>query len=205
MLDKSPRHVSESPSSIMEELGRCMPGIVLCSEPFDKMEFLDVMISCTTYSVVFVDMDLLYTGYVKSGMIRRRNDVEIFRPSRQDWMTEFAKIVLASSKGRTLIVIDSLNGMHGAFDDIESARFVNSCIMLLASLGRQADSLVIVTAMVRPGNGRGWVLAPGGRQIIRSREAGCYFLKKVDGRLLLEPVLADKIEQGRRDRFQTPL
>ena len=182
-----------------------MPGIVLCTEPFDKMEFLDVMINCTTYPVIFVDMDLLYTGYVESGMIRRRDNVKVFCPGRQDWMAEFAKIVLASSKERTLVVIDSLNGMHGAFDDIESARFVNSCIMLLASLGRQADSPVIVTAMTRPGNNRGWVLAPGGRQIIRSRQAGCYLLRKAGSRLLLEQVRADQVGQGQRDRFQTPL
>ena len=205
MLDKSSRQVSDNPSSIMEELGRCMPGIVLCSEPFDKMEFLDAMINCTTYPVVFVDMDLLYTGYVESGMIRRRNGVEVFCPSRRDWMVEFAKIVLDSSRKRTLIIIDSLNGMHGVFDDIESARFVNSCVMLLASLGRQADSSVIVTAMVRPRNSRGWVLAPGGRQIIRSRGVGCYVLKKVDGRLLLEQVRTNEVGQGQHDRRQTPL
>ena len=117
-----------------------MPGVVLCSEPFDKMEFLDMMIGCIRYPVVFVDMDLLYTGYVESGMIHRRSDVMIFHPGRQDWVTEFSKIVSAASRERTLVVIDSLNGIHGTFDDIESAGFVNSCIMLLASLGRQAGS-----------------------------------------------------------------
>ena len=198
MLDKSSRSVSENPSSIMEELGRCMPGIVLCSETFDKMEFLNVMINSTTYPAVFVDTDLLYTGYVESGMIPRRDGMTVIRPERREegWAAEFAKIALASSGARTLIIIDSLNGMHGAFDDIESARFVNSCIMLLASLCRQRGSPVIVTATVRPGNDRGWVLVPGGRRITKSRGVGCYFLKKVGGRLLLEQTKADEISQG---------
>ncbi len=180
----------------MEELGRCMPGVVLCSEPFDKMEFLDMMIRCTRYPVIFVDMDLLYTGYVESGMIHRRSDVTVFHPGRQDWMTEFSRIVSAASKKRTLVVIDSLNGIHGTFDDIESAGFVNSCIMLLASLGRQAGSPVIVTARARTRNSRGWVLSPGGRQIIRSREAGCYLLKRVDDKLVLEQVRRDEVDQS---------
>ena len=35
--------------------------------------------------IIFVDMDLLYTGYIESGMIQKKNNVTIFHPNKIDW------------------------------------------------------------------------------------------------------------------------
>ena len=197
MLDKSPKYnIADNPSSAIERLGRCIPGIVLCSDAFEKIKFLDAMMNSTTYPAVIIDTDLLYTGYVESGMIPKRDDVKIFHPNEKDWIKEISYIISTASKTRTLVIIDSLNGLHGMFEDIESARFVNSSIMLLASLCRQTDGAVILTATARHGNtGPGWVLYPGGRHIIRSRWAGCYLLKNDNkDQLFLEQVNLDEIK-----------
>jgi len=71
------------------------------------------------------------------------------------------------------------------FDDLESARFINSCIMLLASLGRNTNSSIIVTAMVRKKENGDWVISPGGKQIIKSEKTGMYFLKKIEENLII--------------------
>ena len=42
------------------------------------------------------------------------------------------------------------------FDDLESARFINSCIMLLASVGKQTSSSIVIVAMARKKENNEW-------------------------------------------------
>ncbi|MDH3395957.1 MAG: ELP5 family protein [Nitrosopumilus sp.] len=128
--------------------------------------------------IIFVDMDLLYTGYVESGMIPKKNNVIIFHPEKKNWGKKLTEIVAKVSKEKFLIVIDSFNGVYNIFDDLESARFVNSCIMLLSSLTNQTGSSVIITGMVRKKENVGWVISPGGKQIVKSAKTGIYIIKK---------------------------
>ena len=85
-----------------------------------------------------------------------------------------------------MIIIDSFNGIYNLFDDLESARFVNSCIMLLSSLGKQANSTILITAMARKKENNEWVLSPGGKQIMQSAKTGVYFLKKNENDLIIK-------------------
>ena len=93
-----------------------------------------------------------------------------------------------TSKEKVLVVIDSFNGVYNMFDDLESARFINSCIMLLSSLGRDSRSSVIVTAMARKREKNDWVISPGGKQIIKSEKTGVYFLKKIEENLVISSI-----------------
>ncbi len=87
------------------------------------------------------------------------------------------------------------------FDDLESARFINSCIMLLSSLGRQTNSSVVIIAMARKKENKEWILSPGGKQIIKSEKTGIFFLKKIENDLVISTLEGDinskifKIEQ----------
>jgi len=71
------------------------------------------------------------------------------------------------------------------YDDLESARFINSCIMLLSSVGRQTSSSVVITAMARKKENNEWVVSPGGKQIIKSGKTGIFFLKKIENNLVI--------------------
>ena len=88
-----------------------------------------------------------------------------------------------------MVIIDSFNGIYNIFDNLESARFVNSCIMLLSSLGKQANSTILITAMGRKKENSEWVLSPGGKHIMKSAKTGVYFLKKIKNDLIIK--LAD--------------
>ena len=74
------------------------------------------------------------------------------------------------------------------FEDLESAIFINSCIMLLASLGKDVDSSIIITAMARKKEDEGWILTPGGKQIIKSAKTGVYLLKKTENNLIIREI-----------------
>ncbi len=204
MLDKSPEWVlDDNLIHIQNEFGKNIPSIVLCSEPFYKIEFLNRLITSVENLIIFVDMDLLYTGYVESGMIQKKDNLIIFHPNKENWKEKLSEIITKTSKEKILVIIDSFNGVFNMFDDLESMRFINSCIMLLASLGRNTNSSIIVTAMARKKENDEWVISPGGKQIIKSEKTGVYFLKKIEENLIISSLdkTNSKIYKIKTDRF----
>ena len=179
MLDKSPERISDNDlTHIKKEFEKNLPNILLFSEPFEKSSFLDKLITSVEDSIIFVDMDLVYTGYVESGMTRKKGNVELYQPNKENWEKDLSKIINKVSKNKFFVIIDSFNRVYNMFDELESAIFINSCIMLLSSLGRKTDSSVIITAMARKNESKEWILSPGGKQIIKSDKTGIYLLEK---------------------------
>ena len=186
MLDKSSEQILDNNLTyIQKEFEQNIPSIVLCSESFHKVEFLNRLINSVKDSIIFIDMDLLYTGYVESGMIQKKNNVTIFNPNKTNWEEKLLEIIIRISKEKSLVVIDSFNGVYNMFDDLEFTRFVNSCIMLLAFIGKQTRCTVVVTTITRKKENDDWVLSPGGKQIIKSGKTGIYFLKKIENDLVI--------------------
>ena len=178
-MDKNlERVVENSLEEIQNEFDRYNPNIVSCLEPFHKIEFLNKLISSTSQHVILVDFDLLYTGYIRSGMIQKRKDLLVLTPDKAGWGDELARIISKISKGRFLVIIDSLNGIYNLFSSPKHARFVHSCIMLLTSFGRQSMSSIVMTSMVRKSDNNRWILSPGGRYIFQSENTKNYFLQK---------------------------
>lgn len=179
MLDKSPERILDNDlTHIKKEFEKNLLNILLFSEPFEKSSFLDKLITSVEDSIIFVDMDLVYTGYVESGMTRKKGNVELYQPNKENWEKDLSKIINKVSKNKFFVIIDSFNRVYNMFDELESAIFINSCIMLLSSLGRKTDSSVIITAMARKNESKEWILSPGGKQIIKSDKTGIYLLEK---------------------------
>jgi len=187
MLDKNPEQIIDNDlTQIQIKFEQNNPNIVLCSKPFHKLEFLDKLINSTEDPIIFIDMDLLYTGYVQSGMIQKKENVVIFHPNKTNWKEKISEIISNVSKERFLIIIDSFNGLYNLFDELESAISINSCLMLLSSIGNQTKSSVVITGMARKKENDGWVLSPGGKHIIKSKKTGIYFLKKMGNNLIID-------------------
>ena len=72
MLDKNPKWILDIDLvQLKNEFSDKNPNIILYSEPFVKSEFLNRLIDSTAFPVIFLDFDLLYSGYVISGMIKK--------------------------------------------------------------------------------------------------------------------------------------
>ena len=184
VLDKNPEIIlDDNLEKIQNEFRKNVPSLVLCSNSFHKIEFLNKLINSVENPIIFVDMDLLYSGYIESKMIQKRENLVIFQPNKLNWEKELSEIITKGSKAEFLIIIDSFNGIYNLFDDLESARFVNSCIMLLSSLGKQSNSTIIITTMARKKDNGEWILSPGGKHILKSAKTGVYFLKKIQNDL----------------------
>jgi len=189
VLDKSPEIISdENLEYIQNEFKKNIPNLILCSNSFHKIEFLNKIIISTKNPIIFVDMDLLYSGYIESKIIQHKENLTIFQPSNQNWKEKLAEISNKISKEEFLIIIDSFNGIYNIFDDLESARFVNSCIMLLSSLGKQSNSTIIITAMARKKENSEWILSPGGKKIMKLVKMGIFFIKKKQNDLIINSI-----------------
>ena len=189
VLDKNPEIIlDDNLEKIQNEFRKNVPSLVLCSDSFHKIEFLNKLINSVENPIIFVDMDLLYSGYIESKMIQKRENLVIFQPNKLNWEKELSEIITKGSKSEFLIIIDSFNGIYNLFDDLESARFVNSCIMLLSSLGNQSNSTIVITAMARKKDNNQWTLSPGGKHILKSAKIGVYFLKKIQNDLKIKSI-----------------
>ena len=189
VLDKNPEIIlDDNLENIQNEFRKNVPSLVLCSNSFHKIEFLNKLINSVENPIIFVDMDLLYSGYIESKMIQKRENLIIFQPNKLNWKKELSKIITKGSKAEFLIIIESFNGIYNLFDDLESARFVNSCIMLLSSLGKQSNSTIVITAMARQKDNNEWILSPGGKHIMKSAKMGIYFLRKIQNNLIIRSI-----------------
>lgn len=203
-LDKNPERAAVATTAaraVVAEVGdvasargafeRNVPSILACSDPLCKAELLIRMIDSTHDPVVLVDLDCLYSGYVESGMIQKRDNLVVLRPEKKSWSKDLSGVIAkVVSGGRSMVVVDSLNGAYRTFDGLDSVRFVNSCLMLLASIGRQTQSSVVITAMVRKNKAGRWVLSPGGMQLIKHSwdggdGGGMFYVKRDDDRRLV--------------------
>ena len=189
MLDKNPEIIlDDNLEYIQNEFKKNIPNLILCSNSFHKIEFLNKIIISTKNPIIFVDMDLLYSGYIESKMMQEKENLMIFQPSNLNWKEKLSEIITKVSKKEFLIIIDSFNGIYNLFDDLESARFVNSCIMLLSSLGKQTNSTIVITAMARKKENSEWILSPGGKHIMKSAKMEIYFLRKIQNDLTIRTI-----------------
>jgi len=186
VLDKNHEQILDSDlTCVRKEFSNKNLNIILCSDPFLKTEFLKELINSNDYPMIFLDFDLLYSGYIVSEMIKKNNKVDIYRPSKEDWKKSITEIANRISNERKMIVIDSFNGFYGIFDEKESGRFINASLMLLSFIGKESGSSVIITAIVRKNDSNEWILSPGGRHIIDSKKSGMYNLSRMDNSFIL--------------------
>ncbi len=189
MLDKNPKWILDIDLvQLKNEFSDKNPNIILYSKPFVKSEFLNRLIDSTTFPVIFLDFDLLYSGYVISGMIKKNENVKIIRSSRTNLEKDLKEIIERISKEKVLVILDSFNGVYNMFDELESARFINATIMLLSSVARHTKSLIVATAMVIKNDSGEWILSPSGRHLIDSKKSGMYGLEISHTSLVLNSI-----------------
>ncbi len=192
MLDKNP---DQSPligiSEATKYLNENTLTAVLCSEPFAKAAFLSKLIDQTDTPIIYLDFDLLYSGYVNSEMLPKNANVSLFAPSKDDWNAILKKILLMILNQKSVVIIDSLNGLYNLFDGKYIGRLVNAYIMLLVFMAKESGSSVLFSSMVRKKEKEGWVLSPTGRRIVDTKMTKMY-LKKYNSEITIEVIGDDK-------------
>lgn len=178
MLDKNPDVVLERIVKAKEIIEKNTMNSVLCYEPFVKTKFLSDLIREFKIPIIYLDFDLMYSGYLTAEMLPRQENVTLLRPSREDWSSVLKTILEQVSQEKCLVVIDSLNGFSNLFEGKDAGREINGYIMLLVSMANQSRSHALFVSMARKNDEKEWVLSPTSRHILENKKMTKVLLKK---------------------------
>ena len=168
---------------------------VLYSDPFLKTGFIAKLVEDLKLDVLYLDLDLLYSGYIVSGMIKTPQNLTLFQPTFEVLNNTLAKILVDLSTKKSVVIIDSLNGFFNMLNKKKDiGKLVTSYIMLLASIAYNTGSYVVITSMVRFKKEEGWVLSPTGKRLIEAKNGEQILLEKNDQGIILN--FLDKKEKS---------
>lgn len=165
---------------------------VLYAEPFVKAAFLSKLVEQIDVPILYLDFDLLYSGYVNAEMLPRKVNVSLFSPLKNDWNQVLKKILMMVLKEKSFVIIDSLNGLYNLFDYKDVGRLVNAYVMLLTFVAKESDSSVLVVNMARKKDEEEWVLSPSGRRVVDAKIMTNLYLKKQNSGIVVDVTRADE-------------
>jgi hypothetical protein len=179
VLFKNPSDGSQSQLNLQTMLEQDLINSVFYPDPFLKAGFISKLVQDTKLEVLYLDLDLLYSGYVVSGIIPTEKNLTLFQPTTETLYKMIKEILVKASLSQTIIIVDSLNGLFNMLNRKKNiGKTVMSIMMLLASMAKMTKSYLVVTSMVRYKKEEGWILSPTGKRLIETKNS-----KKI----LLEP------------------
>jgi len=185
-LDKNPEQYSdEDLSSIMKIIELNTLNSIMFSDPFLKTIFLNKLILKTNTPVFYLDFDLLYSGYITSNIISLRNGVTLYRPTKDDWIKTLKTILLKLSENKSMLIMDSLNGLFNLHNEKKDAgRLINSYIMFLSCVAKMSNSCIVLPSITRKKNDEGWALSITGRHVIESKQMTRIQLDQINSNMI---------------------
>ena len=145
---------------------------ILYDDPFLKAGFISKLVQDIDIDILYLDLDLLYSGYIASGILSSKENVALFQPSVENLGKILTEVLVKSSLSQTLIIVDSLNGLFNILNRKKDVgRVVTSTIMLLSSIAQITNSYVIIASMVRYKKEEGWILSPTGKRLIETKNS----------------------------------
>ena len=169
---KNPNDDSQPRLNLQTILEQNLINSVFCSDPFLKAGFISKLIQDTKLEVLYLDLDLLYSGYVVSGTLSPNENLTLFQPTSESLYQMLRDILVKASLSRTIIIVDSLNGLFNILNRKKNiGKIIMSIIMLLESIAQMTKSYLVVTSMVRYKKEEGWILSPTGKRLIETKNS----------------------------------
>jgi len=165
LLDKN--HTTFENFELLEEhLIPSSSNILLYKNAFSKIKLIQEITSKQSLPVLYVDLDFLFSGYVKSKLLTIPN-LTLFSTLESKINEILPKIFSKLSTEPHLVIFDSINGLYNTLsNDADSGRLVNAILMLLARNISFSNSILLISALAGKKE-NDWVL-PNGRQILEN-------------------------------------
>ena len=142
-------------------------NMIFYEDSFTKTSFFTEQISNWKVPIFYLDFDLQYTGFVKSGITQEVENLKLLHPENGSLREDLQDVIAKVSKEKSLIVIDSLNGFFNILEgNKDLGRLVNSFLMLLVSTANHTKSTIIVGTLSKLNEEGRWVLYNTGRRVI---------------------------------------
>ncbi|TLY03018.1 MAG: hypothetical protein E6K87_06900 [Thaumarchaeota archaeon] len=164
---------------------------ILYDDPFLKAGLISKLVQDVEIDILYLDLDLLYSGYMVSSAFPSKENVTLFQPTAESLGKVLTEILVKASVSQTLIIVDSLNGLFNLLNrKKEVGKIVTSIIMLLTSIAQITNSYVVVASMVRYKKEEGWIMSPTGKRLIETKNSKQILLEH-DNEGMVIKLLAD--------------
>ena len=168
-------------------------NVLFYDNSFTKTTFFVNTLPKWNIPIFYLDFDLLYSGYVKSGQTPLSKNTTLFCPNTGNLHKNLKVVIDKISKMKSLVIIDSLNGFFNLLDDRkDSGKIINSFIMLLTSSAKNADSIVVIGSLSKLIEEKEWVLYNTGRRVIENKHMTKIYLTKSNGNIIVKNLNSGK-------------
>jgi hypothetical protein len=161
--------MDQKKATIRNVLEQNTANMIFYEDSFAKTSFFTNEISNWKIPIFYLDFDLQYTGFIKSGMTKEMKNLTLLCPENGSLREGLKSIIANITNERSLIIIDSLNGLFNVFEgQNDTGRLVNSFLMLLVSAANHTKSTIMVGILSKLNEDR-WVLYNTGRAVIDNK------------------------------------
>ena len=161
--------MDQKKATIRNVLEQTTANMIFYEDSFAKTSFFTNEISNWKIPIFYLDFDLQYTGFIKSGMTKEMENLTLLCPENGSLREGLKSIIANITNERSLIIIDSLNGLFNVFEgQNDTGRLVNSFLMLLVSAANHTKSTIMVGILSKLNEDR-WVLYNTGRAVIDNK------------------------------------
>jgi len=159
--------MDQKKTTVRNALEQNTTNMIFYEDSFIKTSFFTREVSNCKVPIFYIDFDLQYTGFVKSGITQEMENLNLLHPENSSLREDLKSIIAKISREKSLIVIDSLNGFFNILEgDKDLGRLINSFLMLLVSAANHTKSTIIVGALSKLNEEGRWVLYNTGRSVL---------------------------------------
>ena len=94
----------EKSSDVKTMLEQNVLNSVMCSDPYVKTAFFIKLVDLIDLPIVYLDFDLLYSGYLTAKIVPEYDKLQVFQPTRDNWNNLFRDVVASISKQKSLLI-----------------------------------------------------------------------------------------------------
>ncbi len=159
--------MDQKKTTIRNVLEQNTANMIFYEDSFAKTSFFTNEISNWKIPIFYLDFDLQYTAFVKSGITQEMENLNLLHPENGSLREGLKSVIAKISREKSLIIIDSLNGFFNILEgNKDLGRLVNSFLMLLVSAANHTKSTIIVGTLSKLNEDGRWVLYNTGRSVI---------------------------------------
>jgi len=114
-------------------------NVIFYDDSFTKTTFFVKELSKWNIPIFYLDFDLLYSGFVKSGQTPLSKNTTLLCPNADILHENLRSVINKISEIKSLVIIDSLNGFLNLLEDRkDTGQLINTFIKLLVSNAKNA-------------------------------------------------------------------
>ena len=124
-------------------------NLIAYSDPYAKTVLIKELIGESNDQIIYLDFDLLFSGYIHSNIISKSENLSLFQVGKLAWENILQQTLLEISLNKCIVIIDSINVFYNIFTErSDVGRFINSSIMFLANSAKTSNSIILILSLI---------------------------------------------------------